>query len=203
MNCKIKMKNIWLFLFVLVVAACGSSTGINLGPYYTYGPTKNDFRVCHGYSCQFQTPVHVSDKEWNRLLAPLKRSFKTAEAERTALVKVLANIEKLAGKKSGTDVDLAEARGKREDDFQMDCIDETANMSLYFRFIEEAGLLKLNKFERPVHRGYLVDGRWPHNAVTVRDLKSNELYVIDAFYKDNGKAPYIIPFDEWVDGWRP
>ncbi len=200
---RLKMKNILIILFTLVLSACGSTAGINLGPYYTYGPTKNDFRVCHGYSCQFQTPVTFSNKEWAGLLRPLKRSFKSAEAERTALAKVMGDIEKLAGKKSGTNVDLAQARGKPENDFQMDCIDETANNALYMTFIRDTDLLKHNAYERAVHRGYFIDGAWPHNAVAVRDLKTNELYVFDSFYKPNGKAPYVIPLKEWKAGWRP
>jgi hypothetical protein len=116
---------------------------------------------------------------------------------------VLGKVERLAGKKSGTSVDLGEARGKPEDDFQMDCIDETANNHLYMKFIRDAGVLKHNVYERPVHRGYFVDGAWPHNAVAVRDLKTNELFVFDSFYKPNGKTPYVIPLTEWKAGWRP
>lgn len=200
---RLNMKKYSVLLLGLILTACGSTAGINLGPYYTYGPTKNVFRVCHGYSCRFQTPVEFSDKEWERLLKPLKRSFKTAEAERTALAKVIGNVEKLAGKKSGTDSDLAEARGKPEDDFQLDCIDETANHALYMTFIHDANVLKHNVYERAVHRGYFVDGAWPHNAVAVRDLKTNELFVFDSFYKVNGKPPYVVSLKEWKAGWRP
>lgn len=188
---------------MLLLSACGSTAGINLGPYYTYGPTKNEFRVCHGYSCQFQTAVAFSGKEWERLLRPLKSTFKSAADERTALAKVMGDIEKLAGKKSGTNVDLAEARGRPEDDFQMDCIDETANSHLYMKFIRQTRLLKHNIYERPVHRGYFIDGAWPHNAVAVRDLKTNELYVFDSFYKKNGTPPYVVSLAEWKAGWRP
>jgi hypothetical protein len=176
---------------------------MNLGPFYTYGPTKNAFKVCHGYSCQFQTPVAFSDKEWRRLLRPLKRTFKSAQDERTALAKVIGKVERLAGIKSGTYIDLAEARGTRENDFQMDCIDETANMVLYMTFIQEADVLKHNAFERAVHRGYFIDGAWPHNAAGVRDLKTDELFVFDSFYKSNGKTPYVVPLSEWKAGWRP
>ncbi|MEM9469643.1 MAG: hypothetical protein AAF988_05715 [Pseudomonadota bacterium] len=201
---KQKKRNIfWLVILSGLLQACGNSTGINLGPYYEYGPTKNNFNVCHGYSCRYQTAVEFSDKEWDRLLRPLKRSFSSAEAERTSLAKVIGNIEKLAGQKSGTSGDLAEARGKPEDAFQMDCIDETINHVLYMKFIRETGLLKKNVYVRPVHRGYFVDGSWPHNAVLVRDLETEEMYVFDAFYKANGKPPYIVPYEEWKAGWRP
>ncbi len=147
--------------------------------------------------------MEFSDQEWSRLLRPLKRSFKSAEAERTALAKVIGSVEKLAGEKSGTSGDLPQARGKREDDFQMDCIDETANHHLYMKFIRNADLLKYNVYERAVHRGYFVDGAWPHNSVAVRDLKTNELFVFDSFYKENGRPPYVIPLKEWKAGWRP
>ena len=200
---RFKMKNILIILFLLILTACGSSTGINLGPYYTYGPTKNNFNVCHGYSCQFQTPVTFSDKEWSDLLKPLKSTSKTSEEERKKLAKVIGNIEKLSGKKAGTNIDLAEASGTRENDFQMDCIDETVNISLQMRFIEEFDVLKFNEYERTVHRGYLIDGAWPHNAIAIRDIKTGKSYVLDSFYKANGEPPYIVPLQKWLNGWRP
>lgn len=197
------MKNIWILPLLVFLSACGSSTGINLGPYYNYGPTKNNFKVCHGYSCQFQTTVNFTDKEWNNILKPLKYDFKTSKEERKQLAKVIGDIEKLSGLKSGTNIDLAEASGTRENDFQMDCIDETVNISLQMKFIEKYGVLKFHKFERTVHRGYFIDGAWPHNAIAIRDVTTDKLYVLDSFYKSNGKAPYVIPLQEWLDGWRP
>lgn len=187
---------------LLFLTACGS-TGINLGPYYYYGPTKEEFKVCHGYSCSYKAPVQLSEKEWKKIIRPFRYKAKTSEQERKRIAQYIANMEKVAGHKSGTDEDLAAARGRRESLFQMDCIDETINTSLYLKFLKRENVLKYHDFNLPVHRGYLIDGRWPHNSATIREIKTDQVFVIDSFYRDNGQKPYIMPVQKWIDGWKP
>lgn len=188
---------------MLMLSACGTSTGINLGPYYTYGPTRDNFRVCHGYSCNFTAEAGFDNKAWKKLTRPLRGTIKTAEAEQSKIAEVLGAIEKEAGKQTGTDTDRAKALRVRDDYFQLDCIDETINTALYLKFLQEDGLLKHHRYERSVHRGYWINGKWPHNAVLITNNKTGEQYVVDSYYKANGKPPYIVPMQEWIDGWTP
>jgi len=197
------MKNLILIMICLILSACGSSAGINLGPYYAYGPTRESFRVCHGYSCNFTAEAGFNDKTWKRLTKALRTKSKTPELERKKIAQVIGAIEKEAGKQTGTHSDHAEAAKIRDGYYQLDCIDETINTALYLKFLQEEGLLKHHRYERSVHRGYWINGEWPHHAVVITHNKTGDQFVVDSYYKANGKPPYIMPFQDWIAGWTP
>ena len=87
--------------------------------------------------------------------------------------------------------------------YQLDCIDETVNTSLYLRFFDEKGLLKFHTIATPARRGMFIDGSWPHNTAVVTDNKTGAQYAIDSWYGNNGDLPDIVPLQEWLDGWKP
>jgi len=200
---RIKIKIIMLLCCTCFLAACSHVAGINLGPYYEYGPTRNDFKICHGYSCHFQAGVRVSEDEWRTLLTPLENKSVDADAEREALGDTLARIERFVGERTGTHKDKAEAATMRDGHHQLDCIDETVNLALYLKFIDESKLLHFHGLGRSVHRGYFLNGKWPHNAFSIIEKESKKAYVIDSYYRENGAPPYIIERDQWAKGWRP
>ena len=111
-------------------------------------------------------------------------------------------MEKFSGEKTGTHEDVGEAVRFKTSTKQMDCIDETVNTTTYIKFLNEEGLLKFHEPALPVHRGYFIDGRWPHNSAVIRE-KDGPLYVVDSFYRANGQEPHIVPRTDWVNGWRP
>lgn len=195
-------------ILISTVALMGCSTGIPLQKYAPQKQPKDDFTFCYGYSCTAQKQAGFTDKEW----AGVKRVFtnkpaKDAESERLKIAAAVATMEKIIGAKTGTSHDLAEARGKKEDPAQMDCIDETMNTSRYLEFLQNDGLLKFHKVAHPIHRGYFVDGAWPHNTAVIAELnkegKPAKQFAVDSFYRANGEEPYIVPAASWLAGWKP
>lgn len=85
----------------------------------------------------------------------------------------------------------------------MDCIDETINTSMYLKFFEDAGLLKHHTVARPIHRGYFINGMWPHNSGAVQENKTGTIYAIDSYYSDNGGEVHVVDLDTWHAQWRP
>lgn len=186
----------------LCLSACGS-TGMNLYHYQDPAATPQDFTVCHGYGCTHRTYADFSDKEWRAITALFKKKPKDAAAERVQIGKAIAMMEKYAGAATGTSGDLGEARTRKEDQNQMDCIDETVNTSLYLKFLDSADLFTYHRVTTPRHRGYFIDGAWPHNTAAVRENASGDIWVVDSYYFANGHGPSIVRLDEWFAGWTP
>ena len=85
----------------------------------------------------------------------------------------------------------------------MDCIDETVNTDLYLSFLQTAGVFKFHEKTGPLHRGYFVDGMWPHNTAAAVERDSGAVYAIDSYYHDNGVKIDAVEKDVWLDRWRP
>lgn len=192
-----------LLTTTLFLSACGS-TGINLATYRDSSvATPQQFTMCHGQGCTTQTRTGFTKGEWAKISALFKPKAKNAGAEREQIKKAIAMMERFTGARVGTKVDKAEAKAPKSDIFQMDCIDETANTTQYLELLARSGHLKWHRVTAPVHRGYFVDGAWPHNTATITDQKSGGTYVVDSFYFDNGHTPVIIPAKDWLAGWKP
>lgn len=196
------MRFIALLLPFFVLAAC--STGIPLDQYAQQNQPRDDFTFCYGYSCKAQQKTGFSDQEWTQLRTIFKtKPAKDAAAERSKIAAAIAKMEKMIGAKTGTSHDLPEARGRKEDPAQMDCLDETVNTSRYLEFLAADGLLQFHRIANPVHRGYFLDGAWPHNTAVIEDTTTNTKYAVDSFYRANGEEPYIVPAQDWLKGWKP
>lgn len=195
------MKKNALIIILLFLSAC--STGISLRPYGHDKATPKNFKLCHGFSCSYQTQVKLTDKQWMNATKPLRLNTKSAEQERKNIARAIALMEKNVTETAALNPDLAEATTFEKDQHQMDCIDETINTSLYLQFFEQAGLLKFHSFSLPIHRGYIVDGMWPHNTATVTETATGKIYAMDSYYTGNGGKTYIVEKQEWLNQWRP
>ncbi len=197
------MKFILLAAAILALSAC-NNRGMNLYPYQNPDFTPQNFAVCSGYSCYYRTPAKMTKGQWKRVLRSFKPAAKTPEKERTQIARAMKRIEIYAGKSSGLTDDKPKAETFEEErETQMDCIDETINASLYLDFIHEADILKFHEKAPPVHRGFFVDGAWPHNSAAIRDKETKEVFVVDSYYRPHGNEPYIIPLKTWAAFWRP
>ena len=188
---------------VLVLALAGCATGINPKKYNNAPVTPENFKLCHGYSCTHMAKAGFTAKQWKSIAAIFKSKSKNAAAERSKIAKAVAKMEQYSGAKTGTDEDLPMAGSIKESDRQLDCIDETINTTNYLTRLQDAKLLKFHEVGLPTHRGYLIDGRWPHNTAVIRQTEGNVLYAVDSFYRTNGDEPYILPRQQWLEGWKP
>lgn len=187
----------------LLLGACASGQGMPMAKYAQPEASPHGFDVCHSYSCTQRSRVELSEAEWTGVLRPFKTASKSAKAERVKIAKAVAEIETLVVKNTGITPDRAEANTVRDGKYQMDCIDETVNTDRYLGFLEDAGVLKFHEKAEPLHRGFFVDGKWPHNTAAVAEIDGGAVYAIDSYYHDNGVKVEIVPKATWVQGWRP
>jgi hypothetical protein len=194
------MKHFFL-LSCLALAAC--STGISTQKYNNAPATPDSFVLCHGYSCTSKTPTGFTNAEWMAVESVFEPAPKTAEDERSKIGRALALMERQIGAKTGTDEDIGAAVTRKTSRLQLDCIDETVNTTHYVGFLQKAGWLKFHEITEPTHRGYFIDGRWPHNTAVIREKETGTLWAVDTFYRPNGEEPYILPRADWLAGWKP
>ncbi|PZO88917.1 MAG: hypothetical protein DI626_00515 [Micavibrio aeruginosavorus] len=192
------------FAFFIAFALCGCSTGLPIQKYNNLPASVEAFHICHGYSCTHKSAAGFTAQEW----AEINKIFnakpaKDAAAERSKIGQAIALMERYSGIKTGTDEDNGEAVGFKTSDKQMDCIDETVNTTQYVGLLQNAGFLKFHEKTEPTHRGYIINGTWPHNTAVIREKENGALWAVDSFYRANGEEPYIVPRADWLNGWKP
>ena len=181
-----KLKKEFLILSVILLAGCAKGNGISMMPYSSKSDWPGEFKLCHGFSCSEKSLVTLDEKQWNKVAAVFKKPAKTPEKEREQITKAVAILEAESTKDAKLAPDFGEANTFENDQAQ-----------------DEAGLLEYHDAAPPIHRGFLVDGQWPHNSGAVKEKNSGEIYAIDSYYFDSGKPPAVVPIDVWLDEWRP
>lgn len=165
---------------------------------------QEDFGVCQGYGCRYYQKTGLEPEEWQQIVDVFVPVAENAAQERQLIKRAIGLLESFVGPKTGTDRDEAGAqvisfstRG------QMDCIDEAFNASTYLFLLRKAGLIRLHRLGKPLHRGNYIT-RWPHNAATIHQIDDFDAhYVVDSWFHANGEPPEIVPAALWLSGWSP
>ena len=197
------MKILKILCLLPLLLGCSKGQGISLHPYTDKTASPARFTICHGFSCTYQTDVSMPDQDWNNITAIFSPPPNSAKEERKRIAKALALIETKVTTITKMTPDRGEAENFESDEDQMDCIDETINTSQYLRFLEKDVQFKWHKTSDPIHRGYFIDGMWPHNSATLREIKTDDIYALDTYFFDSGKTPPIVYRDLWLDEWKP
>ena len=190
----------------LALAGCLSQTGGGHGDWYAARvappPSGDRVYVCHGYGCRVVSRVTLSPAEIAQIAGPLAQGAEDAEAERAAISGAVQRYETIVGARTGTSGDRGRMDFGRGDASQMDCIDEATNTTSLLVFLEERGHLRHHKVGRPVARGILIDGRYPHAtavlAETGKDGASGGSWAVDSWPEPNGGPPLIQPLQTWM-----
>jgi hypothetical protein len=195
---KIKAMSRLFLILLLCLSACSGGAGLNLGNYPDPNANKNDFIYCYGYGCRLTMRLGFNKHEWNSISKIFKKKSKTAKIEQKKIAKAIALMEKYTGVLAGTSEDLAKAPIVRKNAQELDCIDETLNTTKYLKFLEADHLLKWYQTGNPTHKGYFINGVYPHNTATLKDKETGEIYVVDSYMFQNGKMPIIQSLKEWL-----
>jgi len=194
-----------LFIPVFFSCAATNEKGPNefLGNYGKSAPSPSRFSVCYSHGCNRSAEVQLSGEEWNMVrqifdLAPLD-----AAAERQSIAKAVGSLETIVGRRTGTDADLGGSFAGMLRQYQMDCVDEAVNTTIYLIMMKNDGLIRFHDLREPANRGYFIWGGWPHTAPVIVERLSGKEYVVDSWFLDNGQPPFIIPLEQWKGGWRP
>jgi hypothetical protein len=200
---KILQNKFILAVVILFLGGCAKGNGISMMPYSEKNDWPGEFKLCHGFSCSNKSLVTLDEKQWKKVAAVFKKPAKTPEKEREQIGKAVAILETESTKDAKLNPDFGEASTFEKDQSQMDCIDEAINTTHYIEFLDEAGLLKHHEPAPPLHRGFFVDGQWPHNSGAVKEKDSGDIYAIDSYYFDSGKPAAAVHIDTWLNEWRP
>lgn len=193
------MKRLFLISFIFLLSSCSGRAGLNLAHYPDPDATKDAFTYCHGYSCSRTLRVGFSNHEWKQISKIFQKKSKTAKEERLKIAQAIALMETYTGKLAGTSDDLAKAPIRRVSFQELDCIDETINTTKYLKFMADAKFLKFHTVGFPAYKGGFVNGVYPHNTATIKEIATGEEFAIDSYIYKNGERPNIRGLDNWLN----
>jgi hypothetical protein len=166
-------------------------------------PTLEQFPHCQGYGCPVVKNVRLSKGDWKAIEKAYGKIARTPEEERYKISRAVGTFEKRLGPLTGTDHDKA-GTFLQTGTGQLDCVDESTNTTIYMILLEKKGLIQFHTIEQPQVRYPLVSGRgWMHQTAVIREIKTGQFYAVDSWFEDNGKAPYVLPIEPWLNGWHP
>ncbi len=188
-----------------VLAGCVSSSGGGNPQGFLSGrglapPTPQAVSYCSHHGCQRRTVLNISGRTWNRMRSMVRRARSPA-SERRAIAAAMAIFEKAGGPPSGSAADRPMTGFDNKG--QLDCIDEASNMTSLLLMLKNARALRFHTVRAPSYRPAGGQGRWPHYAGTVQEKKSGRIYVIDSWFRANGKPAVVVPYATWKTGWFP
>jgi hypothetical protein len=161
-------------------------------------PTTKSVVVCHGFGCQFHTQVALGNADRAKLAELLAPGRASPQVERRALAAATAWFDRRVGPAAGTTRRVALARSQSGDPAQMDCIDLSSNNTSLFVILQQLGLLRHHRVERPVSRGLVIDGRLPHTTAIVGEVKGGRKWAVDNWTHKYGEMPDVEPLEQWL-----
>lgn len=180
-------------------------------PRVAHGAGPDGIPICHGFGCRYQETISITAKEWAQIKAFFREPAESPEAEREQIRKAAGWFEVVAGRHAPIHLDLggnelpggfesaddggSGGRGPRMTG-QMDCIDESLNMTTYLSRMEQAGLLRHHRVVERARRRSAFD---QHYAGQIEDLESGARWVVDSWFYDYGSLPYLEEAEEWHD----
>jgi len=168
--------------------------------------------ICHGFGCRYKETISITEREWGQIKAFFNEPADTAAAERKQIRRAAGWFEVIAGRHTPIHRDKGkndypeqfktlrlnkdEARKLGTRVGQMDCIDESLNMTTYLEMMERAGLLRHHRVVERAHRQSAVD---QHYAGQIEEIENGERWVVDSWFYDYGSLPYLEEAKEWHD----
>ena len=165
--------------------------------------------VCFNYGCATEDKVVFRDSRlvWAReMLAAANSSAR----ERELLALVVGQFHGWAAEQTPVGNDRAGNYADGGMPGQMDCIDHSTTTTRFLRMIEERGWLRFHRVLEPVRRSRFI---FQHFSAAIEDLGDGisvvrtddemRTWVVDSWYADNGKPPWIAPLDQWERDYGP
>jgi len=190
-----------------LLTACGTGKPNDyLRMYNIPPPTTERFIHCHSYGCKNRVEVTLPQSTEKKIKYLFKNPSKNAAQEQDRIISALQIFEQDVGALAKTNQDKRGTfrvyEGERHMGFQQDCIDESTNTTTYLSLLDQ---MKLLKFYRPVfpsnRQPFFGGAPWWHQSAVIQNIKTNKKYAVDTWFRDNGQKGFIIPLQEWKDGW--
>ncbi|GAB4225507.1 MAG: hypothetical protein Kow0032_01490 [Methyloligellaceae bacterium] len=200
----IRGRGIFYLAAGLLLSACTyeqeGPPSLHFTHFKAVAPQNDTVTVCSAYGCQHQTLFTFTARDIRKMGILMEESHRenTPEAERKALAKTIAWIEKRVGGVTGTERDRAGldllGSGDRR---QQDCVDEATNTTSYMMVMERHGMLRHHKVLRPMAKGNMIMGIWPHWGAMIEERATGRKFAVDSFFHANGEPPVIMAAERW------
>ena len=152
------------------------------------------FIHCFDFGCKSQQTVEYSKQQWNDIRAIFQTQQQNATSEKQAIRKAIALMEKFSGEIAGTSLDKGGNYPGYDITKQQDCIDESTNTFQYLSAFEELKLLQWHRVDLKKRRIVWFATHW---TAVIAENKTDQLFAVDSWYRDNGQPPYIQKLEDW------
>ncbi len=191
----------------LGLAACSSDLAYRpavqmLDRYEQTPPLPDSFTYCFGHGCSSAVQDAQFGADWEIIEALFEPAAQSPAEERQRMAEAVARFEQVMGPRYGTTADRGGTFTGLGRPGQLDCIDEALNTTALLQMLKNQGLLAWHDVSKPIQRGYIID-RWPHVTAVVVEQQTDEAYVIDSWFRDNGQKADVVTVGAWLDGWAP
>lgn len=205
------MKFFAALLSITILSACTGGTYKDyLRMHDIAVPTTDNFTHCYDYGCQTKVMMSLPIETKEKLQSLFTPPADTAENERQKMATAIEIFEKDIGDIVGTKNDKRGTFRLYQDDaestksFQQDCVDESTNTTVYVALLEEMTLLKFHQIDFPTSRQPFLGGApWWHQTAVIKETQTGEKYALDSWFHDNAHPAFVVPYQEWKDGWLP
>jgi len=160
--------------------------------------------VCYNYSCVAEAIATFSDAQLNLVAARL-RLADNADEERLMLALVMGKLYGWAGEQTPIHNDRGGNAADEGRPGSMDCIDHSTTAVRMLNMLEKRGLLRFHHVLGRVRRmRFLVVEHWAAEIAEKTDKgESEHHFVVDTWFRDNGKPAVVMPLSDWMSGEGP
>lgn len=205
------MKKLYAIAMTLFLASCGSGHYNDyLRMYDIPQPSAESFAHCYDYGCKTKLNIALPAHTQSRLKKLFTPPSHDAETEQKRISQAIKIFEEDIGALSGTENDkrgtfrLYQDDNEKYDRYQQDCIDESTNTTIYLGLLEQMGYLEFHRPIFPANRQPFFSGApWWHQTAVMENTQTGEKFAVDSWFTDNGNPAFIVPLQEWKDGWLP
>ncbi len=158
-------------------------------------PTGDRPVFCHGYGCELQTPIPITEGDAAQLRTIMNAHSATPADERVGINLADQWWEKHAAPLLGGPPRVrGSALGKAHKRGQTDCIDEATNTTTILLYLERKGMLRHHHVRRPEARGMFL---YSHATAVMRDITTGVDWIADAWMRDSGDPIDVMTLEEW------
>jgi hypothetical protein len=170
-------------------------------PISSSATTGEGVSICYNYSCSKQTQVTFSESRL-AVLRDLLSASSDGKQERETLAQVIGRLYAWAGETTP----IANDRGGNYPadagmEGRMDCIDHSKTTTRLLRMLEARGWLKFHRVLNPILRRRFIFAE--HRSAVIAETTSQQRFVVDSWFVDNGKAAVVLPLKAWLNGGGP
>jgi hypothetical protein len=172
-----------------------------LGAFAVTGPAcADEVTICYNYGCYAKAQVVYSEGQLDALHQLLAVAA-DAKAEREAISVVIGRMYAIAGEQTPVWRDKGGDYADGGENGQMDCIDHSTNTDTFLRLLQAHGWLRFHEVLQPLRRIRFIFA--VHWAARIRQRETQQAYVVDSWYFDNGHPAAVLTLEDWLAGRRP